>query len=688
MRRIISLIVALAIALSVALIGSVSASAESNLAASDECIKILKGFEGFSSKPYYDYGQYTIGYGTKCPADKLDYYRTHGITEAEAEELLRKHIAGYNNEVNGFADTYGLTMTQNQFDALILFSFNCGSGWIYSTNQNFHQTMAKGSAATPAEVLYWFTTWSSAGGSTLPGLVRRRMSEANMYLNGIYSTSIPDNYSYVTYDAGGGEVPSRVHAYDSLTATTPIIPTYEGHTFMGWHTSKTGGYLVNSLTESLDGMKLYARWDNAGTTEGEFGDNIQDITPVEITVTGSGVNLRKGPGTNYATVGRANRGDKLTITQIGEGSGLKWGNFGTGWICLDYTNYDEVSVAPPVDPTPSDPTEPSEPQPSEPQPSEPQPTEPQPTEPQPTEPQPSEPTPPAQSVTGKVKANGGLNIRSGPSTGHSVVGHLSNGAAVTILEQQNAGSMIWGKIDKGWISMNYVVLDTADEPTDPDPGDQTGAVTGYIKVSGGLNIRSGPGTTYSIVGSYSNGDKVTITQQQTVGSVTWGKTALGWISMNYFTTTAPGEGTEPWPGVVSGTVKVSDVLRIRSGPGTSYAVAGYYYNGDKVAVTQQKTVGSITWGKTEKGWISMQYVVVGSTDNDDDGDTTEPTEPAVETRTVTADCLNVRSGAGTGYSVVGYLYTGARVQILEKVTVDGVQWGKIANGWICLTYTA
>jgi len=690
MRRIIGLIMALAIALSVALIGGISVSAESNLAASDECIKILKKYEGFSSKPYSDYGQWTIGYGTRCPSDKLEYYRVHGISEAEAEKLLREFIENYNKAVNSFADKYNLTMTQNQFDALVLFTFNCGSSWIYNSDQNFHQTMAKGSQADPKDVIYWFGSWSNAGGKPLTPLINRRLSEANMYLNGTYSTAVPENYNYVIYDAMGGSVSSRVHGYD--TTADVVAPTYVGYEFAGWFTDKTGGTQITTLDESTDGMTLYARWTGDGPTS---SNGSVEITPVEITVTSNNVNLRKGPGTNYATVGQANTGRKFTITEIATGSGLTWGGFDGGWICLDYTNYEQVKDNPVEEPT--------------------EPTEPEVTEP--TEPEPTEP-PETEKVTGTVKANGGLNIRSGPGTGYKSVGTLENGAKVTILEQKSAGAMVWGKISKGWISMTYVVLDKQEEPVQPEPTEPTEpevteptepaptepeptepesteppeteepseepkSVTGYVKANGGLNIRAGAGTTFPIVGAYSNGEKVTVTEQKTVGSVTWGKTDKGWISMNYFTTEAPGSGNSGsnQPTVMNGTVKVDDVLRIRSGPGTSYAVSGYYKNGDKVRITEKKTAGSMTWGKTDKGWISLDYVVVES----NQGGTEEPgTETDI--RTVTASCLNVRSAPGTGNKVVAYLYAGTKVQILEEKTVDGVLWGKISSGWICMQY--
>ena len=49
-------------------------------------------------------------------------------------------------------------------------------------------------------------------------------------------------------------------------------------------------------------------------------------------------------------------------------------------------------------------------------------------------------------------------------------------------------------------------------------------------------------------------------------------------------------------------------LNIRAGAGTSYAAIGKYPKGTQVVITSQTKVGSTTWGRTDKGWISMDYV--------------------------------------------------------------------------------
>ena len=54
--------------------------------------------------------------------------------------------------------------------------------------------------------------------------------------------------------------------------------------------------------------------------------------------------------------------------------------------------------------------------------------------------------------------------------------------------------------------------------------------------------------------------------------------------------------------------------------------------------------------------------------------------------TVIADCLRVRKGTGTNYKISALLYYGDTVTVLETVTVDGILWGKVSQGWICMDY--
>jgi uncharacterized protein YgiM (DUF1202 family) len=101
-------------------------------------------------------------------------------------------------------------------------------------------------------------------------------------------------------------------------------------------------------------------------------------------------------------------------------------------------------------------------------------------------------------------------------------------------------------------------------------------------------------------------------------------------------------------------------------------VAGYLNKGDRVTILEIK--GS--WGRIDKGWISMDYIVL------DSKDTEQENKPDTWTGIITADCLHVRAGAGTNYKIVGRLYEGQKVEILETKG----SWGRISSGWISLSY--
>jgi len=649
--------------------------------ASDDCIRVLKAEEGFSRKPYWDYTQYTVGYGTSCPSDMVQYYMTNGITEQEAETLLRNSLIKIERDINKkVIDKYGLKLKQNQFDALVLFSFNCGTGWCYETNGTFHTAIAK--SYTGNDLIRAFALWCSAGGEIKSFLLRRRLSEANMYLNGVYSQNPPDNYCYVLYDANGGTTSPRSQGYDSkLTAKPFPVPSYAGYTFQGWFTAKSGGTKVTALDASTKGKTLYAQWkDSSGKTPAENVTEKQD--PVNVTVTATDVNLRKGPGTNYTRVGMAQKGDKLVITETAAGTGYLWGKSEKGWIVLQYTDYESVinsQATKPTNATTKPTAAPATTATAKPT-----------TAPAPTT-APVQPEKPK--VTGITNVQDWLRIRNGPGTSYSVAGYLGPKEKVEILEQKTVGAMTWGRITQGWISMDYVILDKTESGSTGNTGNTDKTQTGKVTATE-LLVRSGPGTTYSIVSYLTQGASVTITERKTNGSLEWGKIPNGWICINYVkfdqtdAPSTPSTGTTPpesSANAVTGTVNVQEWLRIRSGPGTSYAVAGYLSPKQKVTITEQKTVGGMKWGRIAEGWISMDYVILDKTPN-----ATTPSTPSTQkvTKTIIADCLRVRRDAGTENTIVGYLYYGSKVEVLEtKTGSDGDTWGRIATGWIHMSYT-
>ena len=127
-----------------------------------------------------------------------------------------------------------------------------------------------------------------------------------------------------------------------------------------------------------------------------------------------------------------------------------------------------------------------------------------------------------------------------------------------------------------------------------------------------------------------------------------------------------------------GTV-TADVLNVRSGPGTGYGKVGSLKKGATVSITDESHDGwyGILSGEVE-GYVSAEYIDLAPAPGTEDPqpDTSPEEQPETETRqgTVTADVLNVRSGAGTGYGKVGSLKKGASVTITGET-----------NGWYAIT---
>ena len=135
------------------------------------------------------------------------------------------------------------------------------------------------------------------------------------------------------------------------------------------------------------------------------------------------------------------------------------------------------------------------------------------------------------------------------------------------------------------------------------------------------------------------------------------------------------DGTEARQGVVT-----DGPLNVRSGAGTSYSRVGTLQKGDLVTVTDESVDGwyGITCGDVS-GYVSSQYISfdLDSVEGDTPDNSVEDTEPV--DGVVTADVLNVRSGAGTSYDRVGTLSVGTLVTITDE-SVDG--WYGITSGSI------
>jgi GH24 family phage-related lysozyme (muramidase) len=130
-------------------------------------INLIKSFEGLrltAYKPVSTEKYYTIGYGHYG----ADVKQGMTITKDYADALLRLDLDKCERAVN----SYERNWNQNQFDALVSFTFNCGVA-------NLKRLVANRNNAQIAKAI---TLYNKAGGKVLKGLVRRREAEKELFL--------------------------------------------------------------------------------------------------------------------------------------------------------------------------------------------------------------------------------------------------------------------------------------------------------------------------------------------------------------------------------------------------------------------------------------------------------------------------------------------------------------------------
>jgi lysozyme len=140
--------------------------------ASNNCINLIKGFEGYKEEAYQDSaGVWTFGYGSTMWNDGHRVQKGDSISVENADKLLMWEIANKSTPIEN------LNVNQNQFDALVCFAYNLGIGALLKSTL---LKKVKLNANDPA-IRDEFMKWVNAGGKVLKGLVTRRKAEADLY---------------------------------------------------------------------------------------------------------------------------------------------------------------------------------------------------------------------------------------------------------------------------------------------------------------------------------------------------------------------------------------------------------------------------------------------------------------------------------------------------------------------------
>ena len=599
-KRIVCVLLTLIMLLSLVPMGASAASHT----ASEAAITVLKQMTSFKNKCYhYSGSEFRTGYGTVCeenhvfgidgkpkalPAEYTDkngdpaYKAAHDITEKNADLALREALKDLDKKVCAFESANGLSLKQNQHDALVVFSYNAGTGWMNGNGVLKSVIINKG---TSTEMLNAMNLWTNNAD------LSRRTVEVNMYMNGIYSNASPTSYGYVVYDPHGGSMPQYDAGKEDKEYTFyfdrnknmdhPVVPTRNGYKFIGWYLD-TGW--IPKLRGSMNGKELHAFWQ-------------KDYIPVEVYYELHTDHLASNKV--YKAVGDKEYNKDLTkdfaeaLKENGklfyvdrdliDVNGVRWSRLkgNKGWVKVG-AGSDNDSFKDSYG---------------------------------------------TVIATATVTVNGYLNLREEAGTDAEIVGALAKNDTVNIYEIKTVNGHQWGLSKSGWLCLTYTRVIMKDDVSVSDEGRLAYSFTG-VATGGDVKVHVEPGENTNYVTYYDpdevlhelaveKGKDVTITNlavhknSETWAKVTWmhdewkytnkDKTEKadiqvkrsGWVKL------APDDAAAKIEMYDVLYTVVADSVNVRSGWGDASNLIMELNKGVQVRVNLVALIGENIWGRFE-----------------------------------------------------------------------------------------
>ena len=660
-KRIVCVLLTLIMLVSLVPVTALTASAAS-LKTSEAAITIMKKLAIFKSTCYQVPGtnEFRIGYGTICSEKHKTTYKNgkvenspdagkHSITQAQADQALRKLILDLDAKVNSFASSNSLTLSQCQHDALVLFTFDVGDSWMSGSGVVRSAIVSK---ASTNDLLKAMSDWASDQDD-----FRRRKIEVNMYKNGIYSDVTPSSFGTVTYNPDAGTIPQNgTGAYSVLFDTTKTSahipsPTRSGYKFMGWYSAQYDGTLVPSLTGSYNGKTLWAGWQATSVTANNANDlsyvhGINETLKVSQLVS---LDVYSIPTKKNVKPFRTINKDTATVTAIKDfidDDGNRWCKLsaaGDGWVLLKSSGQGGGNT---------------------------------------------------EYTGGKINVtvtvtNAYVNRRANDSASSALTGSYKAGTKLKIVATNAAKT--WGQVEEngvavGWVALMYTDWSTVYDGSAPsDANNTTPIATATVTYNGYLNARSDPGVDNKIVGGFAKDTTVNVFEIRTVNGHRWGRTSTGWICLTYTNVKMLTDKNVSDTGVLD---YAFEVTLVNSGSDLPTYAQPTTNSNNSDTIKAGTTGLKITNAAVADGviWVKAHWTVK---ETDKDGKTkviaksgwaTYSNFNLVPTKfTVVSDSLNIRKDAGSGNEFVFKLTKGVEVEVHEIKLVGEEIWGKIVG---------
>ena len=634
-KRFVSMLLAVVLLISLLPVAGMTASAASK-SVSERAITVLKQLEGYRQE--CDESGH-IGYGTRCP-EKVVNNKTHGsgkhaeMKEVEANEALREELEKLDKAVNSFASKKGISLSQSQHDALVLFSFQNGTAWTTGTGD---LQSAVANKADGSEFLTAICNWSTSDSNL------RRKIEANMYLHGVYQTWAPGYFIEVTLDPNGGSMSSStLRYYDvSYDQVVGVTPTKAGSKFIGWYLTKENnsgtvdtGAMITEIDRDLNGKTLYARWQDSDSivsvwyliNESDLASKTMYTEP-------------NGKARSAKINQHIQEDDTIPVyKEYVDEDGVRWCRISADgeredWVKLK-TNVNGGSVA-------SD-------------------------------------SGPDIDVTVTV-TNSYVRRRVNATIFSAQNGSYNQGEQLRIINTANKDGFLWGQVAKssdddtpvGWVALMYTNFESVKDSDNADNSSVVGKA--LITATGYVNVRNGAGTHNQIVSALPYNTQVDLYETTYVNGIRWGRCSSGWFCLSYAKVTdLVDTDDEKGTGLISyafaGTMKGTYVYEA-PGVGAELKKVKDLDAGTEVIVTHLTLDSSgRTWGKISDGWVCV---------TDAQGNPVDVNLYTAKFEVIT-DSVSVRQSYSTDSKRVDTLVEGVEFstnKTMQVVVKDATVWG-------------
>ena len=258
-----------------------------------------------------------------------------------------------------------------------------------------------------------------------------------------------------------------------------------------------------------------------------------------------------------------------------------------------------------------------------------------------------------------------VNLRSGPGTNYDSKGVLAEGTSITVTDTSNSEwYAVKTSAGTGYIFSQYIAL---------------GGSGSSAKTTEYVNLRSGPGTSYSSKGVIASGTAITVTDTSNSEwyAVQLSNGTTGYMFSEYIKmsgSSSSSSESESAPSTESTAAETTEYVNVRSGPGTNYSSKGVIASGTSLTVTDRSNSEwyAVKLSNGTTGYIFSKYISISSSSGSS-GSATESTAAK------TTEYVNVRSGPGTNYSSKGVIASGTSLTVTDR---SNSEWYavKLSNG--------